>query len=139
SGLVLLVDLAVGIAIGWWIHEANTVRQQAVNARQAIDALRDLHDLTCDVAGRVSRHVNKVDSISQELIALRANCSGPKDRAVVDAVSRIVQVNEELTEQLAEAKIELDRQAETIEKQANAAMADLVTGLPNRRGFDDEL
>ncbi|HWB11354.1 MAG TPA: diguanylate cyclase [Pirellulales bacterium] len=139
SGLVLLVDLAVGIAIGWWIHEANAVRQQAANARQAIDALRDLHDLTCDVAGRVSRHVSQVDSISQELIALRANCSGPKDRAVVDAVSRIVQVNEELTDQLAEAKIELDRQAQTIETQAKAAMADLVTGLPNRRGFDDEL
>lgn len=139
SGLVLLVDLAVGIAIGWWIHEANSVRQQAVNARQAIDALRDLHDLTCDVAGRVSRHVNTVDSISQELIALRANCNGPKDRAVVDAVSRIVQVNEELTHELAEAKIELDRQTQTIEAQANAAMADLVTGLPNRRGFDDEL
>jgi diguanylate cyclase len=139
SGLVLLVDLAVGVAVGWWVHEANTVRQQAVNARQAIDALRDLHDLTCDVAGRVSRHVNKVDSISQELIALRANCTGPKDKAVVDAVSRIVQVNEELTQQLAEAKIELDRRTETIEKQAQQAMADLVTGLPNRRGFDDEL
>ena len=139
SGLVLLVDLAVGVAIGWWVHEANTVRQQAVNARQAIEALRDLHDLTCDVAGRVSKHVNKVDSISQELIALRANCTGPRDRAVVDAVSRIVQVNEELTEQLAEAKLELDRQTETIETQAAAAMADLVTGLPNRRGFDDEL
>jgi diguanylate cyclase len=139
SGLVLLVDLAVGVAIGWWVHEANQVRQQAVNARQAIDALRDLHDLTCDVAGRVSRHVTKVDAISQELIALRANCTGPKDHAVVDAVSRIVQVNDELTQQLAEAKLELNRQGETIEAQASAALADLVTGLPNRRGFDDEL
>ncbi|HET6882947.1 MAG TPA: diguanylate cyclase [Pirellulales bacterium] len=139
GGLVLLVDLAVGVAIGWWIHEANHDRQQAVNARQAIDALRHLHDLTCDVAGRVSRHVTKVDAISQELIALRANCNGPKDHAVVDAVSRIVQVNDELTQQLSEAKLEICRQAETIEVQAAAAMADLVTGLPNRRGFDDEL
>jgi diguanylate cyclase (GGDEF)-like protein len=139
GGLMLLVDLAVGVAIGWWIREAHHDRQQAVNARQAIDALRHLHDLTCDVAGRVSRHVTKVDSISQELIALRANCNGPKDHAVVDAVSRIVQVNEELTQQLSEAKLELGRQAETIEAQASAAMADLVTGLPNRRGFDDEL
>lgn len=139
GGFVLLVDLAVGVAIGWWIHEAHNDRQQAVNARQAIDALRHLHDLTCDVAGRVSQHVTKVDAISQELIALRANCTGAKDRAVVDAVARIVEVNEELTQQLSDAKLELSRQAETIETQAGAAMADLVTGLPNRRGFDDEL
>ncbi|HVX14932.1 MAG TPA: diguanylate cyclase [Pirellulales bacterium] len=139
SGLVLLLDLGVGVAIGWWVHEANSVRQQAVNARQAIDALRDLHDLTCDVAGRVSRHVTTVDAISQELIALRANCTGPKDHAVVDAVSRIVQVNDELTQQLTEAKLEISRQAETIEEQASAALSDLVTGLPNRRGFDDDL
>ncbi|HEX7379889.1 MAG TPA: diguanylate cyclase [Pirellulales bacterium] len=139
GGLVLLVDLAVGVAIGWWIHEAHHDRQQAANARQAINALRHLHDLTCDVAGRVSRHVTKVDAISQELIALRATGGGAKDRAVVDAVARIVQVNEELTRQLSEAKLELGRQADTIETQAAAALADLVTGLPNRRGFDDEL
>ena len=139
SGLILIVDLAVGMAIGWWLHETSSVRQQAVNARQALDALRDLHDLTCDVAGRVSRHVNNVGAISQELIALRANCTGSKDHAVVDAVSRIVQVNDELTQQLTEAKLELNRQSEVIEQQAAVAMADLVTGFPNRRGFDDEL
>ncbi|OYV84399.1 MAG: hypothetical protein B7Z73_15540, partial [Planctomycetia bacterium 21-64-5] len=139
SGLILIIDLAAGMAVGWWLHEASNVRQQAVNPRQALDALRDLHDLTCDVAGRVSRHVNSVGAISQELIALRANCVGTKDHAVVDAVSRIVQVNDELTQQLTEAKLELNRQSELIETQAAAAMADLTTGFPNRRGFDDEL
>ncbi|HVA50414.1 MAG TPA: GGDEF domain-containing protein [Pirellulales bacterium] len=139
SGLILIIDLAAGMAIGWWLHETSNVRQQAVNARQALDALRDLHDLTCDVAGRVSQHVHHVGAISQELIALRANCAGTKDHAVVDAVSRIVQVNDELTQQLTEAKLELNRQSELIETQAAAAMTDLATGFPNRRGFDDEL
>jgi len=139
SVLVLLVDLIFGIAIGWWIHEANAARQEAFNAKQAVDALRRLHDLTCEVSGRVGTHLTRIDSISQELIALRTSCSGPKDRAVVDAVSRIVEVNEELTGQLTEAKLKLREQAETIEAQAAIAMADLVTGLPNRPGFEDEL
>lgn len=139
SAFVLIVDLVGGIAIGWWIHDANSSRQDAFNAKAAIDSLRQLHDLTCDVAGRVGQHLNRVDSISQELITLRASCKGPKDRAVVDAVSQIVQVNEELTSQLSQAKLKLCEQAEIIEAQAAAAMADLVTGLPNRRGFDDEL
>jgi diguanylate cyclase len=139
SVIVLLVDLILGIAIGWWIHEANSARVEAFNARQAVDALQQLHSLTCEVSGRVGEHMTRVDSISQELITLRASCSGPKDRAVVDAVSQIVQVNEELTGQLSQARLKLQEQAETIEAQAAVAMADLVTGLPNRRGFDDEL
>ncbi|HEY2839848.1 MAG TPA: diguanylate cyclase, partial [Pirellulales bacterium] len=139
SVIVLLVDLIVGIAIGWWIHEANSARIEAFNARQAVDALQQLHSLTCEVSGRVGEHMTRVDSISQELITLRASCSGSKDRAVVDAVSQIVQVNEELTGQLSQARLKLQEQAETIEAQAAVAMADLVTGLPNRRGFDDEL
>jgi diguanylate cyclase (GGDEF)-like protein len=139
SIIVLMVDLILGIAIGWWIHEANAARVEAFNAKQAVDALRRLHDLTCEVSGRVGQHLTRIDSVSQELIALRASCSGPKDRAVVDAVSRIVEINEELTGQLTEAKLRLREQAETIEAQAAVAMADIVTGLPNRRGFDDEL
>ena len=139
SVIVLLVDLIGGIAIGWWIHEANSARQEAFNAKQAVDALRRLHDLTCEVSGRVGQHLSRIDSVSQELISLRASCKGPKDRAVVDAVSRIVEINEELTGQLTEAKLQLQEQSEMIEAQAAVAMADVVTGLPNRRGFDDEL
>ncbi|HEX7450623.1 MAG TPA: GGDEF domain-containing protein [Pirellulales bacterium] len=139
SVIVLLVDLAAGIALGWWIHEVNNVRANVFNARHAIDALRDLHDLTCDVAGRVGQHLTRVDAISHELATLRAGCSGPKDRAVVDAVSRIVEFNEELTQELANAKIKLGDQADLIAAQTKAAMADLLTGLPNQRGFDDEL
>lgn len=139
SVIVLLVDLAAGIALGWWIHEINNVRANVFNARHAIDALRDLHDLTCDVAGRVGQHLTRVDAVSHELATLRAGCSGPKDRAVVDAVSRIVEFNEELTQELADAKLKLGDQADLIATQAKAALADLLTGLPNRRGFDDEL
>jgi diguanylate cyclase len=137
--VVLVVDLAAGIALGWWIHEVHDVRSNVFNGRHAVDALRHLHDLTCDVAGRVGEHLSRVDAVSHELVTLRASCTGPKDRAVVDAVSRIVQFNEELTEQLADAKIKLGDQAQMIEVQAAAAMADLLTGLPNRRGFDDEV
>ncbi len=138
SAFVLIVDLVGGIAIGWWIRDANS-SHDAFNAKAAIDSLRQLHDLTCDVAGRVGQHLSRVDAISQELITLRSSCKSPKDRAVVDAVSQIVQINEELTSQLSQAKLKLCEQAEVIEAQAAAAMADLVTGLPNRRGFDDEL
>jgi diguanylate cyclase (GGDEF)-like protein len=50
-----------------------------------------------------------------------------------------VRANEQLQEELCKAEAQLKHQAEEIEAHAAVARTDALTGLCNRRGFDDEL
>jgi diguanylate cyclase (GGDEF)-like protein len=139
--VLALLDLAAGIGVGWWLRGGRfkPTPPAALNTQQALEALRRLQSLTNDVAGNVSKHVSRLEAISQGLAALKGSSSPTRDREVVDAVARIVEVNEELTDQLAAAQDKLRSQAEQIEAQAAAISTDLLTGLANRRGFDDEM
>ncbi len=140
-GLVLLfLDLLLGVMFGWWLRGSRrTDDVSQLNPRQAMEALKRLQDLTRDVAARVGEHLCRVDAISRELVAITGNSNNPKERAVIDAVSQIVQMNETLSSQLVHAKLQLQDQQQTIEEQASLATIDLVTGLTNRRGFEAEL
>ena len=134
------VDFVVVAVALWWLRRGSQAYAlKRLNSRNALETLRRLHNLAGDVAGRVEQHLARVESISRELTTLRGACDGPQERAVVDAVSRVVEVNREMAAQLADAKLKLVEQADLIEAQSAAALADLVTGLPNRKGFDDEL
>ncbi len=138
--VLVVVDLAVlAFAIGWLRRSSQTYALKHISARNTLEALRRIHELTSNVAGRVEDHLARVELISKELVALQTASDSPHDAAVVDAVSRIVEENRGLAGQLVEAKRKLAEQADTMAAQTEAARADLVTGLPNRKGFDDEL
>ncbi len=61
------------------------------------------------------------------------------DDNVLSAVTKILQANDRLTEQLHIAESKLHEQAEQIKLHAAHALTDSLTGLGNRRAFDFEL
>lgn len=143
SPLVLLVDftfagmmLLCGFAAGWWITR-KTGGDSAANehARAAIDKLREL---ATSVAADVGEHSTRVQQISSGLAAVQ-DSGDDVEAMVLSSVAEIVKANERLQEQLATAEVRLQRQAEEIENQAAVARTDALTGLHNRRAFDDEL
>ena len=101
-------------------------------------AIGKLRDLTSTVAQDVDQHSTRVREISDELVG--ADMSDTKvQKLVADSVAEIMQANERLQQQLATAEVKMQRQAEEIETQAAVARTDALTGLYNRRAFDDEL
>jgi diguanylate cyclase len=76
--------------------------------------------------------------ITAELDAGRALADVPLDAAIRDPIAEIVLSNDRLQERLVTAEAELERQAREIAAQAAVARTDALTGLCNRRGFDDE-
>jgi diguanylate cyclase (GGDEF)-like protein len=141
--IILVADLTLGIGVGWWLRGSNLARKSAVAQQQhtqhVLQALHRLQELTSDVAGHVGQHVLSIESINHELASLRPTSSDAPDSNVIDAVARIVQVNDELTRQLATAKVRIQEQSVEIDQHMAEARTDLLTGLANRRGFDDEL
>ena len=102
---------------------------------QAEVILARLHDLAAGVAADVGEHNSQVAAISDQLAAE----SGNDTAVVVNAVSKLLAANSQMQQQLDSAQEQLRQQAEEIESQTTAARTDVLTGLANRRVFDDEL
>ena len=69
---VILLDLAAGITIGWYARGGSAAFiERRAHARQALNGLKRLHDLTNDVARRVGNHLTRVEEISRRVISLQ--------------------------------------------------------------------
>jgi diguanylate cyclase len=135
-----LVEMLLGVALGWWLRGGKKSPPPASphELRQAESALTSLHELAHRVKADVGAHSSQVEAISNELSAQKQNGSAPETK-VLSAVTKILEANERLSEQLQTAESKLVEQAEEIKLHATHAMTDALTGLGNRRALDHEI
>ncbi len=129
--------LASGFAAARWLCRNGS--QGAGEAERALQAVKRLQDLATSVAQDVGEHSSRVRELSTGLSAGTQGQKSDWDDVVVGSVADIIKANERLQEQLATAEIRLQRQAAELETQVAVARTDALTGLHNRRAFDDEL
>ena len=130
--------LAIGFAMGWWLHSRGwqMVQPQAADeVKQAREVLGRLHELATRVATDVGAHSDRVEAINEQLNAAEGN----EPDAVVQAVAQLIEANSRMQGQLGSAQERLKEQAELVEQHAKAARTDALTGLANRRAFDEEM
>ncbi|MEM9354050.1 MAG: GGDEF domain-containing protein [Planctomycetota bacterium] len=111
-------------------------RQVANDHERANMAAFQIRDLAMNVASDVDEHNTLVKSISSELDAMKGKGSSDD---VLSAVGRILSANETLESRLAAAEQKISMQAEELKVQQAEARTDALTGLANRRAFDDVL
>ena len=87
------------------------------------------------MATDVNMHSTRVKEINEELSSTKTSHSD----AVVATVAKLVAVNEQIQQRLAEAETKLQEQSKALETQVVEARTDALTRLPNRRAFDDEM
>lgn len=122
----------VGVALGVWLRRDRPGSQAAPlsQERQAMGGLRTAaHDLVHDVA----QHTARVEQASRALAAL------PDDAQAIGPATELLKANHQLQEELASAQVQLELQAIQIEERLADVRFDVLTGLPNRLPFDDEL
>ena len=139
SGFGLLI---FGVVIGWWLKPVSKVSGESQpennpveNPEALIEMATKIQNLTQEVARDVGEHNSRVEEINNEL------CSADADDhdGVVLLVERLVKENQEMQNRLNSADEKLQQQAEEIASQTEAARTDTLTGLPNRRAFDEEI
>ncbi len=145
----VLVDLAitflvaaVALSVGWIARAVATRTTAATNeddgpaeASRAREVLARLHELAARVAADVGQHNHRVAAINEEL----KSAEGAEPEIVVTAIAKLVQANGEMQQQLASAEGKLEQQARQIKSYVTAARTDALTGLANRRAFDEEI
>ncbi len=130
--------LATGVALGWWLCSRGRPagRTEPVDeVKQAREVLGRLHDLATRVASDVGEHSHRVEAINERLNGV----SGTESEAVVQAVAQLIEANSRMQGQLGSAEEKLKEQAALVERHATAARTDALTGLANRRAFDEEM
>jgi diguanylate cyclase len=146
------IALAAGFAAGVWFFgarrsaapaqpQSNTkanAELQRANERTAMASGR-LVDLAKSMASDVSDHTAKVNAITADLREADRKSTGGADPALQAALDQILAANEELQQRLAVAEKQIEAQAVEIRSHESEARTDSLTGLANRRAFDDEM
>lgn len=149
-----LVALAIGFGAGAWVcggkgtstpadigstDEAGeqNEEQQLVIERTMLASDR-LRDLASSMAADVGKHSANIGAIEAQLALDRAS-GAANSEAVLQALAQIETANHALQAKLAKAENQIQAQAELIRTHESEARTDSLTGLANRRAFDDEI
>ena len=135
------IQLVLGIAIGLWIRRGGgqPSEDDQVSARRAHEFATELAALTSNVTRDVDRHQAQVSAINGRLDAATQTSSDSLTNLVVGVVGELMRANQELHTQLAEAESELRQKTTEIENHLSKSLTDELTGLPNRRSFEEAL
>ncbi len=142
---LILIDIAfatvmalAGVALGVCLRGRKSsceVETAPSDTEHAKEALASLHVLAKRMATHVGEHSSRVEEINEEL----NSGDGDNPEAVINAVTRLIDANDNMQKQLGDAEVKLEEQARLVESHAEQARTDALTGLANRRAFDDEM
>ena len=150
--LFAAVALAIGFGAGAWLFGASKSlpesgkkrdKKSGDNRQQATDrammASHRIQDLAKGVVSDVGEHATTVEAITDDLRAIVKEHNAGPDAAVFMTIGRIVEANNQLKSRLAVAEKQIEAQAVELRGFESEARTDSLTGLANRRAFDDEL
>ncbi len=141
-GLLLgVLQLAMGVIIGRALPLTERQARRTVQKRasQLSQLAGRLFNVVHSVADDVGQHRTQMKQVNDELASVGTSETGDLAEVVLKTVAEIVQVNERLQNRLSAAEDKLHDQAQRIQSHIAEARTDALTGLPNRRAFDDEL
>ncbi len=141
-GVVIAVALVgVGIALGQRLSRRRREnRADVVNQGDRERMLRMLQDLgawTNEYSGNVSEYHERLGKLSEEVRS--SSSRAPSENRVVVMLQQIMQSNEQLQSRLDAAEQQLEKQTQQIQSYLTEARTDGLTGLCNRRAFDQQL
>ena len=139
--------LALGIAIGVWLtkkqnHDLLTTTPETIGSfsraetQHLLNALRSFATWTSDFAGDFHRYRDQMNDLSVKA-ANETNYKTKED--VKGLLSQIVVANKELQSRLENAEKKLEMQTHELAGYLNEARTDGLTGLANRRAFDQRI
>jgi diguanylate cyclase (GGDEF)-like protein len=134
-------QMTAGIAIGMWLRRTKAPtpksgRQEMIHASEIAKRLQSLAD---DMSSSVGEHRARLDNASQLLSSNEGRSGQALAELVVGVIDEIVRANYQLQSRLETAESRLQEQANEIETYISRSLTDPLTGLPNRREFDNRM
>jgi diguanylate cyclase (GGDEF)-like protein len=135
------VQLVVGVGIGLLIRrsQGGDGRGTSHDLMQASLIAERLKSLADEMSTNAHAHRSELDRASRLLKSDEARSDEALAELVVDVIGDMVRANQNLQSQLETAESRLEEQAVEIEAHISRSLTDPLTGLPNRREFNNRL
>jgi diguanylate cyclase len=127
----------LGLGAGWWLHgrlSAVALGDNSSEIKFARDYLGHLHRIALRTAADVGEHSARVGEVDKEL----ADSSGDSHSNVTGMVDKLMQANDAIQQKLSETENRLEELSRELDHRASEARTDVLTGLANRRAFDEQ-
>jgi diguanylate cyclase len=144
SGIELIVGLAIAVGlllIGFGFGLRRSRNQSSIlkalnegESERVLQMLRDLGNWTSEYSGNVTDYNSKIGQLSSEI-----GQAGATQPRVMMILQQIMDSNQKLQKRLEAAEQQLEKQTQQIESYLTEARTDGLTGLANRRAFDQQL
>jgi diguanylate cyclase len=108
-------------------------------AERAVMASQRIQDLAKGMASDVGEHTTQVEAMTTDLQSIVESHPDGRNGAMFMAIGRIVEANSQLQQRLTIAEKQIEVQAGELRSYESEARTDSLTGLANRRAFDDEM
>lgn len=136
--------LAIGAGVGFrWGRRRSESRRGApgdglgeAERERVVQMLHQLGSWTSEYSGNVTQYQTQLGEVSAVVRSLSGSSA---DARVVTLLEQIMRSNEQLKNRLDAAEHQLDEQTRQIESYLCEARTDALTGLHNRRAFDQKL
>lgn len=148
--LFSVVTFVAGCAVGAWFIRAGALGGAVASTGAAADsnlmrsferammASQRIHDLAKHVVNDVGDHGSKVEAFNTNLQAMAEGSSVTADTLLL-TIGQMTCANADLQQRLGRLEKQIASQAAELKNYGSEARTDSLTGLANRRAFDDEL
>lgn len=139
--IISAIQVAIGLGFGWWLRSTRRTNANTSEAlsRKLAEALGKLQSIADDMGHGAFHHAEQVEAVGRRIDGVAEADVDLLHQALVDGMTEIVSANTQLQSQLHEAETKLEEQSRQIETQLSESRLDLLTGIADRRAFDEEL
>lgn len=138
--LLGIFQLAVGLLLGLWLrYRPAPAPRRDEDMRQASAIAKRLQNLANEMVSVVGEHCTELEQASNLLRVEGSPTGDTIADLVMNVVGNIVHSNQGLQAKLDTAESRLQEQAVEIEAHISRSLTDPLTGLPNRREFNERL
>lgn len=127
--------LIAGLLLGFWLGRRAGVASQAAHGEQFLSLAKNLSHWTTEFAGDVSNYQTQLTTLQQRV---QGDPDGPREE-ILGLLGQMMEANQQLQNRLDTAEERLESQTHQIADYLTEARTDGLTGLTNRRAFDQTL
>ena len=134
-----LVGLGAFVGYRWGLRRGRKSIMESGEGSELLELATALSRWTSEYSGNVDRYQSELTNAAAAMYEAVQGDNQASTGPIIRVLDDIMSSNNTLRERLEDAEKQLDRQTRDIEAYLTEARTDALTGLPNRRAFDERL